>query len=385
MISELEVVAPGDVGVDAERLEILLERARKEVDEGLLPAVQIAVAREGKLVAFETFGDATPTTRFVIFSSTKAWIASTMWLLLQDGSLKLDQKVAEVVPEFGTNGKDVITIEQVMLHTSGFPRHVMNPLKWDDKDYRYHTFSRWDLNWEPGKYFEYHPTSAHWVLAELIERVTGQDFRDVVRERVVEPIGLPSFILGGKAAEEADVALVRQVGEPMTPDELEAMIGIRELPVTEVTPEATTAISQMPSRAVGIPGGGGLGTAADIALFYQELIHNSKGLWDPEFLADATGTIRNNKPDILFKTPASRALGVVVAGDDGLNHMRGFGKSSSPKAFGHGGAGGQIAWGDPVTGLSFGYVTNGMDEHMLRQARRGVGLSSRAANCASAD
>lgn len=369
------------VGVQPDKLADLLERAQREIDEGLLPSCQIALAKDGKLVAFETYGDATNDTRYVIFSATKAWVASTVWLLIKEGSLELDRRVAELVPEFGSNGKDVITLEQVMLHTSGFSRQLMNPLRWSDREARLRTFERWTLDWEPGTAFEYHPTSAHWVLAELIERVTGKDFRDVVRERVIEPLGLPSFILGGQTAVDADVATVTQVGEPMTPDELEAFIGIRELPVTEVTPEATSALSEMPMREVGIPGGGGLATAADIALFYQALMHNPGGLWDNEFLADATGSVRNNLPDIMFRTPASRGLGVVIGGEDGQGHLRGFGRTNSPRVFGHGGAGGQIAWADPATGLSFGYVTNGMDQHMLRQGRRGVGLSSRAAIC----
>ena len=41
------------------------------------------------------------------------------------------RRVAEMIPEFGSNGKDAITIEQVMLHTSGFPRAPFNPLDWD--------------------------------------------------------------------------------------------------------------------------------------------------------------------------------------------------------------------------------------------------------------
>jgi CubicO group peptidase (beta-lactamase class C family) len=45
-----------------------------------------------------------------------------VWLLLADGSLRLDQRVAEVVPAFGTNGKDVITVEQLLIHQSGFPQ-----------------------------------------------------------------------------------------------------------------------------------------------------------------------------------------------------------------------------------------------------------------------
>ena len=180
------------VGVDPEKLADLLERAQREIEDGLLPSCQIALAKDGKLVAFETYGEATNDTRYVIFSATKAWVASTIWLLLQEGSLALDQRVAELIPEFGSNGKDVITLEQVMLHTSGFPRQLMNPLRWTDREARLATFERWSLNWEPGTAFEYHATSAHWVLAELIECVTGKDFRDVVRERIVEPLGLPS-------------------------------------------------------------------------------------------------------------------------------------------------------------------------------------------------
>ena len=51
-------------------------------------------------------------------------------------------------------------------------------------------------------------------------------------------------------------------------------------------------------------------------------------------------------------------------------------------AFGHNGAGGQIAWADPVTGLSFCYLTNGLDRHLLRESRRTTALGSLAAACA---
>ena len=63
-------------------------------------------------------GDAS---RFVIYSATKAVVASAIWQLLAEGSLALDQKVVEVIPEFATNGKDVITVEQVLLHTVRLP------------------------------------------------------------------------------------------------------------------------------------------------------------------------------------------------------------------------------------------------------------------------
>ena len=67
---------------------------------------------------------------------------------------------------------------------------------------------------------------------------------------------------------------------------------------------------------------------------------------------------------------SNRSLGLVVAGDDGLSHMRSnLGRTVSPRAFGHAGAGGQIAWADPATGLSFAYLTNGLDAHVLREGR----------------
>jgi CubicO group peptidase (beta-lactamase class C family) len=370
-----------EVGIDQQKLRELLERARREVDEGLLPSCQIAVAREGKLVAFETIGEATNDTRYIIFSATKPFVASAVWLLLDSGDLSTDQRVAELVPEFGSNGKDQVTVEQVMLHTSGFPMALMNPYKWDDMQARLETFAEWKLEWEPGTQFVYHATSAHWVLAQIIEAITGTDFRVFLRETVIDPLGL-GFRLGLAGDEQDGIAEIELCGEPMTPDELEEAIGIREIPRTEAAADLLVNLNDPAMREVGIPGGGGVGTAADIALFYQALLHNPGGLWEEELLRDATSRVRNSMADPLFGMPANRGLGVVIAGDDRRGHMRGFGKTSSPGTFGHGGAGGQIAWADPETGLSFGYVTNGLDEHFLRQARRGVGLSSRAAICA---
>ena len=83
--------------------------------------------------------------------------------------------------------------------------------------------------------------------------------------------------------------------------------------------------------------------------------------------------------DPVFGHRANRALGLIIAGDEKKNY-RGFGHTNSENAFGHGGAGGQVAWADPETGISIGYTTNGHDRNTMRQGRRGVGISSRAAD-----
>jgi CubicO group peptidase (beta-lactamase class C family) len=286
----------------------------------------------------------------------------------------------DLIPEFGTNGKDVITIEQVMLHTSGFPRAPFSPIDWDDKDRRLARFAQWRCNWEPGTRYEYHPTTAHWVLAELIERVTGADFRDVIRTRVIDPLGLPGLALGVNAADQGDINTLVRTGAPASPDELEAAIGIRELPMSEVTTDFLLEFNRPEWRAVGVPGGGGVATAADVALFYQALLSDPLEMWDPDVLTDATSKVRNTMRDFLG-VPANRTRGLVVKGDDEKSHMRGMGRTVSARAFGHNGAGGQIAWGDPETGASFCFLTNGIDENELRQWRRGAAIASRAGNC----
>ena len=367
--------------VDTTKVDALLERARRDVESGLLPSCQVALAHGGELVAFETFGDATPDTAYCIYSATKAFVAGVVWQLIGEGAIDVDAKVVEVIPEFGTNGKDVITIEQVMLHTSGFPSAPLPHPVWATKEGRLERFGRWRLNWDPGTRYEYHPTAAHWVLAELIDRVTGGDYREEVRRRIVEPLGL-RFRLGVPVDEQGDLAELQLVGEPATPDELEATFGVRELPGNEVTDDALMGFNDPEVRAVGVPGGGGFGRAADLALYYQALLANTGDLWDPALLADVTGRVRNTMPDPVLGTPANRSLGLILAGDDGKASLRGFGKTVSPAAFGHNGAGGQLAWADPATGLSLGYVTNGLDRHVVREGRRGVAIGSLAGVCA---
>ena len=363
--------------LNQEAVDQLRTRAQREIDNGLLPGCQLAIARNGEVELFEAFGDANTDSRFVIFSATKAFVASAVWILIGEGTIDITLPVTEYIPEFGTFGKDQITVEQVMLHTSGFPHAPLGSPDWWTREGRVKRFGEWRLNWEPGSSYEYHATSAHWVLAEIIDRVTGGDYRDFVEERITGPAGLEQRMLG--VGDDVKVAELVAVGEVASPDELEAAIGIRELPVNEVTTEALLGFNSASVRALGVPGGGGVTNAKEVVTFYQALLHNPGGIWDPAVLADATGTVRNNLPDRWTKVTANRGLGVIIAGDDGKDSMRGFGKVGSPRRFGHNGAGGQIAWADPESGISFAYLTNGLDEHVLRQARRGVALSSIAA------
>jgi CubicO group peptidase (beta-lactamase class C family) len=94
-----------DDELDPVQLVALVERARREVDEGFLPSCQLAVAR-GNRVCFEmTIGAADPTSRYRIFSATKALTAAAVWLVLQDGAVTVEQRVARAFGHGGAGGQ----------------------------------------------------------------------------------------------------------------------------------------------------------------------------------------------------------------------------------------------------------------------------------------
>ena len=373
--------SPESVGVSSEGLEALFDRVRQEVDSGLLPAVQVAIARQGKIAGMLSYGDASDDSLFAIFSATKAITSAAAWLLIQEGKLDEHEIVASIIPEFGTNGKERITVQQLFTHTAGFPYAPFRPTEWFDRDARMSRFSRWTLNWEPGSKFEYHPTSSMWVIAEIIERKSGMDFADFVRTRIAEPLGLPDMYLGCPDEQHHRILPVVHCGDPMTAADWEKL-GMPAPPEGEVNEETLTAFNTPEVRRVPVPGGGGIMGAGEIALFYQGLMHgrvrDGKQVWSPETLKAALAVRTGDLPDLMYGKPVNRALGVVISGDKNRN-VRGFGHPNSPEAFGHGGAGGQIAWGDPTTGISIGYCTSGHDRNPMRVGRRGISISNRAA------
>ena len=380
--------SPEAVGVDPGKLEDLFARAEREVREGRLPSVQIAVARDGKLAGRRSFGTvthegrpaaATDETLYVVFSCTKAITSSAVWLLLEEGKLSLEERVADVIPEFASEGKQAITVEQLLTHTAGIPRAPYRQRDWDWTRLP-EVFARWRLNWEPGSRYEYHHTSGMWVLAALVQARTGMDFREFVRTRIAEPLGLPDLRMGLPRALHGRLADLVHVGRERTPEEF-AAVGLPVPPASEVTEEAIGGFNDARVREIGVPGGGATATAADLALFYQALLAGGAGVWQPETIAEVR-RIRNPAfVDPLFGRPANRGLGVVVAGGPEKVFL-GFGKDCSAEAFGHLGVGGQIGWGDPATGLSLGFCTNGVERDPVVLGRRTAAIANRAAACA---
>ena len=372
------------LGLDAAKVAELLARVQREVDEGLLPAAQVALARNGKVGVFASYGDAQPESLTPMFSATKAVTSSAAWLLFAEGQLSEDERVVDIIPEFNTHGKDVVTVQQLFTHTAGFPHAPFKPLQWLDKEERNARYQQWRLSWEPGTKFEYHPSSSMWVIAEIIERRTGIAFTEFVRQRVLDPLQLDDLFVGLPEAENQRALDCCYVGDPLSEEDYRKM-GMPVPPETEVTEEAILRFNDPAIRAVGVPGGGGYANAADLALFYQALLHgglDGTQVWEQATLEDARRIRSGDLQDMMFNKPANRGLGIIISGDESRS-FRGFGKTNSPAAFGHNGAGGQLAWVDPATGISLAYLTPGHDRNSVRQARRGVAISSLAAVCAA--
>jgi CubicO group peptidase (beta-lactamase class C family) len=334
-----------DAGIDPARLDVFLRRVRLEVETGPLPSAQVAVARGGRLIAFETYGDATPEKRYILQSVGRSIVAATVWKLLGEGRLGLEERVGDVIPEFGTNGKEAVTVEQVLTHTAGFPFAPLGYPKMLDREARLEAFSRWRLDWEPGSRLQFHLTGAAWVIAELVERRTGLAFADYLRSEIVEPLGL-GVLLPVPADRFADV-----VAAPVAID--------RTSDDQEVDPWGPWYLADPDVLAAGEPSHSIVATAADVALFFQALVVSD--FWKNGIVEEATRIRRSEPPhgDRLHggsDEVANVGLFCMVSGEIGGMWTP---RTGSTRTFGNGGAPCQLGFMDPETGTSFAFLTNG--------------------------
>jgi CubicO group peptidase (beta-lactamase class C family) len=325
----------------------------------------------------------------VSMSATKALTSAALWLLIQEGKIRPDDLIVKYVPEYGTNGKETTTIEHLLIHTAGIPLAPGSFKDWGNRERRLQRFAQWRAEHKPGEKFIYHIHANYWPIGEAIERITGKRLGDFVRERIAQPLELPDLRLGLPRSLQARMADVIWVGEPAKEEEY------RKLGVTppranmgSINEAVVLEMNDPDMRETDFPAAGMITTAGDIALFYQALLNDGRApdgtrIWQSEMLREARLIRSGDLIDPARGMKANRALGIVIAGGDGKANLRGFGRTNSAEAFGHPGFGGQVAWADPATGISFAYLTNGFDRNDLREGRRSVAVASLAGACAS--
>ncbi len=322
----------------------------RHIAEGRYPGAQIALARHGQLALFETFGQssienkkaASADTLWLLFSNTKVITAMGIWALVEDGLLSFNDRIADHMPEFAQHGKGDITLAQVLSHRAGFPSQNVTPAVWTDHGELRRQVCNFTLEWTPGSRLHYHPRAALWVAAALIETVSGIDYRDFLRQRIIEPLGLARDIFVGMPdAEHARAASIYE-------------------PAAEGNQQALKDENTAPFRRAGVPSSGGYATARGMAALYQMMANfgklNGARIFSRRLVEFVTRNHTGDMVDGGMGMAMHRGLGVHVRGMS--EKIRGLGALASPRTFGHGGVGTSYCWADPDSGVSFAYITN---------------------------
>ena len=360
-------VRPEAVDMEPASVDAAVTWLDRRAQDGRFGA-QLVVLRRGKTVLDRALGLADRSTRrrvdpkslFLIYSASKPYAALCVHLLAERGLLSLDDRVAKYWPEYGRNGKESVTIRQVLQHRSGAPtrkRIVVEALvdmpSWE-RSIRGIEENR--PRFEPGSAPAYHAFSYGFICGELVRRVTGEPIERFLRANLLEPLGLVDTFLGlPRHLWERRVTVYPAGG---VGERLNAMVWNRKRFRCAVIPSVTISA-----------------TARDVAAFYEMLRRGGElaghRVLTTESVCNAREPSSENVKDGLIGRPVRWAHafhlgGNVVEGDMGTI----MGRTNSPESFGHNGNVCCSAWADPTRDLVFVYLTNklltipdGIEEH----------------------
>ncbi|MCW5978335.1 MAG: beta-lactamase family protein [Bryobacteraceae bacterium] len=311
-----------------DKLEQAAALIEKEVAAGKVRAASLDV-RQGAHVFGKAFGEARrPDAIFLIASITKPMTAAGVMLLVDRGRLALEDPVVKYIPEFSEGDRKLITVRHLLTHTSGLPDQLPENVELRKRHAPLKDFVagavRTPLLFKPGTQVRYQSMGI-LLAAEIAERITGEPFPKFLERELFQPLGMSRTALG--------------LGRFSIPETAQCQVDAAPGLYGGGSAGAKSWDWNSPYwRNLAAPWGGAHSTGPDIAAFLRY------------FLA----------PDgkVLKKETAAR---MIVNQNQGLNEPRGigfvvkpgsFGRACSPKAFGHSGATGTIAWADPATGLS---------------------------------
>ena len=309
-------------------------------------------------------------TMVVVHSATKGLAAMTLAIAHSRGWLEYDEKVATYWPEFAQNGKQDITVRQLLAHQAGLfafdepvDRSVLT-----DLDRLAEVMARHKPAWEPGTRQGYHGLTLGFYEGELMRRVDpqhrtlGQFFQD----EIATPLGEDVYI---RLPEEIPNSRLATLSPP---GRIEMLFGFRplRLMVEGMNPHSnisralavnpgTTVYSDEQSvyaRNLEVPAGGGVGTARGIAHAYGVFATEGRefGLRKETLDMLAAPAIPPTRGfyDECLKGEVQFSLGFMKP----CENLR-FG---GPRSFGSPGSGGALGFADPDARLGYAYVTSQM-------------------------
>lgn len=332
--------APESVAMDAGRLAMIDELVAEGLRNDNMPGAVVLVARHGTVVYFKAFGhrqvrpEELPMMTDTVFdmaSITKpAATATSVMKLVEEGKIDLALPVANYIPEFGQNGKEALTVFQLLTHQSGLlPDNALEDYE-DGPAAAFEKIHALPLRAPAGTRFIY--SDVNFIsLGELVHKVSGMPLDEFTRRHIYEPLGMSETgYLPGEA--------LRQRAATTEEREERWMQG-------EVHDPRAYSLG-------GVAGHAGLfSTAEDLAVYAQMLLgrgeYQGVRILAPETVELMTRA--NAVPGGGF-----RALGWDVR--TGYSSNRG--DLLSQRAFGHGGFTGTVLWIDPELDLFYIFLSN---------------------------
>jgi len=342
------------------------------IDQGLHPGAQVCVWQGDRCVADAALGQASasqamrPDHLTLWLSSCKPITALAIARQMEADVLELSDPVAEFVPGFEANGKQDVTIQDVLTHTGGFRSVVFRyPEQTWGEAITAVCNARLERGWEVGQTAGYHPHSGWNILGKVLEVCSGQPLGEHLRDAVLEPWAMTrSFVEMTDAEFIANAPRLAQATD--TSGKLAKAMNVHTQPW--VTGQR--------------PGGNAWGPASDLARLYRGLLNGGKldgvRLVQPETVQHFTARHRRDTMDRTFRAVMDWGLGFMPnnARHDAENAQThpvatpyGFGPHASEQAFGHGGNQSSAAFADPLHSLAVVVVFNGMPGEPEHQRR----------------
>jgi len=345
---------PEDVGMSSDRIEDAFARIQQRVNDGLFPGATALIARNGVVVGQRAFGkkvaggDETMTldTLFDLESITKVVATSTSaMVLVRQGKLRLDDKVAMYLPDFAANGKGNITIRDMLRYSAGLPLDNQF-LDVPDEELVWQLMAETELEYAPGTKVEYSDLT-YRLLGRALSVAAGVDLNTFARNNIWAPLGMKDTMYNPPAA-----LVPRIAATGYSPTRGYVVRG-------EVQDEQDYALG-------GICGCDGVfSTAKDLAIFCQMLL-NGGSYGNAHILSkDAVKQLVSNQtPQVTMAATDTSLLENLVSTPKGYGFelaTRRFcpgGMRLSPKSYGKTGGAGTYMWVDPARQVVAVFLTN---------------------------
>jgi len=315
-------------------------------------------------------------TMVLVYSATKGLAAMTLALAHSRGWLDYEERVCRYWPEFAHNGKEAVTVRQLLAHQAGlFALDVpIDRALLADPERLAAVLARQKPAWAPGERQAYHAITLGFYESELLRRVDprhrtlGRFFQD----EIASPLGLDFYIRLPESIPDARLATLahpglaaRLVGFPFrfALAASSPRSNIRRALAGSELPEDARRVY---ARELEIPSGGGVGTARAIARAYGVFATGGRELGlRAETLralaAPAVAPSRGFYDECMLNDGARFSLGF-------LQRCPGF-PFGSEGSYGSPGAGGALGYADPAAGVGYAYVTSRMGTSLTGDPR----------------